>query len=776
MKRLLPIICLAVLALTACEKSIVEASYDIIPSPKEVQIDDYNTFVLTPKTIVYYEAGNADMQRNAEFLSSYVKDMLGFGLQVAAGNPNVCDGIVLALDPASFDETEAYQIEVTPKQVVVTGSDAAGVFYGIQALRKSLPIMKMGSSKVNVSFPCATIKDYPRFHYRGMHLDPARHFFTMDSVKIYVDMLAMHNINTFHFHITDDQGWRMEIKKYPELTEVGAYRNGTVIGHNSGVYDTIRHGGFYTQDELRDLVQYAADRYITIIPEIDLPGHMQAALATYPELGCTGGPYEVWQQWGVSEDVLCAGNEDAMLFLEDVLNEVMDVFPSEIIHIGGDECPKVRWHDCPKCQAKIKELGIKANDKFSAEDFLQSYVMGRMEKLIESRGRRILGWDEILEGEVAENAIIMSWRGEEGGITAAQSGHDVVMVPCGYLYFDYYQTDDTENEPLAIGGYVPVENVYNYEPVPAALTPEQQQHILGVQANIWTEYIGTFRHVQYMALPRMAALSEIQWCLPEQKDYDSFANRCFGMTRLYDLYGYNYAKHIFDLKPKMESHPDEGYIEVALTKFGAGEIRYTLDGTDPMQGIIYTEPIHLTESCDLRAIVVREQGNGREYSTHFDFSQLTMKPITLNYAPSPSYTFGGASTLNDGLKGTGNYRTGRWLGFWECPCEAVFDLQDSKELSRLRFNVNVNKADWIYNPKSASVFVSNDGSHFEEIAHADYPIVTQDEKDGVLTYELEFSPVSALYVMVRIEPNMLPEFHEAYGNPAWLFVDEIEME
>ena len=402
-----------------------------------------------------------------------------------------------------------------------------------------------------VVLPAASIYDYPRFSYRGMHLDPVRHFFTIDSVKIYVDMLAMHNINTFHFHITDDQGWRIEIKKYPELTQVGAYRNGTVVGHNSPVFDTVRHGGFYTQDELRDLVKYAADRHITIIPEIDLPGHMQAALATYPEMGCNGGPYEVWRQWGVSDDVLCVGNEKAMLFLEDVLNEVMDVFPSKIIHIGGDECPKVRWRECPKCQAKIKELGIKGNDKFSAEDLLQSYVMNRMERLVESRGRRIIGWDEILEGEVAEDAIIMSWRGEEGGIAAAQKGHDAVMVPCGYLYFDYYQSKDIDNEPLAFGGYVPVENVYNYEPVPAGLTSEQQKHILGVQANIWTEYIKTFRHVQYMALPRMAALSETQWSLPEQKNYGLFVNRCFNMARLYDLYGYNYAKHIFDLKTNM---------------------------------------------------------------------------------------------------------------------------------------------------------------------------------------------------------------------------------
>lgn len=536
---------LSAMILTSCSKRI-EADYQVIPMPKEVSMQDGGGFVINSDVVITY---SDDLGREAEFLSEYINDVTGLKCAVSSQAGENGKIIRLSIDKGLSEHDEAYRIVVNDREITVAGSDAAGVFYGIQTLRKSLPMINEEHQKVVL--PAASIYDYPRFGYRGMHLDPVRHFFTIDSVKIYVDMLAMHNINTFHFHITDDQGWRIEIKKYPELTQVGAYRNGTVVGHNSPVFDTVRHGGFYTQDELRDLVQYAADRHITIIPEIDLPGHMQAALATYPEMGCNGGPYEVWRQWGVSDDVLCVGNEKAMLFLEDVLNEVMDVFPSEIIHIGGDECPKVRWRECPKCQAKIKELGIKGNDKFSAEDLLQSYVMNRMERLVESRGRRIIGWDEILEGEVAEDAIIMSWRGEEGGIAAAQKGHDAVMVPCGYLYFDYYQSKDIDNEPLAFGGYVPVENVYNYEPVPAGLTSEQQKHILGVQANIWTEYIKTFRHVQYMALPRMAALSETQWSLPEQKNYGLFVNRCFNMARLYDLYGYNYAKHIFDLKTNM---------------------------------------------------------------------------------------------------------------------------------------------------------------------------------------------------------------------------------
>ena len=709
MKRLFPLFCMVALLLTACNEKLAEANYDVIPAPKEVMLGEDDAFVLTPNVTVYYEAGNADLQRNAEFLSSYVKDLLGFSLQVQEQNQDVDNGIVLSTSPDAFDETEAYQIDITKRQIVVLGSDAAGVFYGIQTLRKSLPIGETGK----VALPCVTIKDYPRFHYRGMHLDPSRHFFTLDSVKQYVDMMAMHNMNRFHFHITDDQGWRVEIKKYPELCEVGAFRDNTVIGHNSNLYDTIRHGGFYTQDELRDLVQYAADRYITIIPEIDLPGHMQAALATYPDLGCTGGPYKVWNRWGVSDDVLCPGNEDAMVFLEDVLNEVMDIFPSDIIHMGGDECPKVRWKDCPKCQAKIKELGIKADERFTAEDYLQSYVMDRMEKVIEARGRRVIGWDEILEGKVADNAIVMSWRGIEGGIEAAQKGHDVIMVPTSYLYFDYYQSEDIANEPLGIGGYVPVERVYSFNPVPEELNAEEQQHIIGVQANIWTEYIATFNHVMYMALPRAAALAEVQWCSQEQRNYDAFLNRMNHMAQLYDLYHYNYAKHIF--------HPE-----------------LLLDTIAP--------------------------------------TLATHKPITLRQdPPSEQYAAQGASTLNNGILGKGAYNSDRWLGFRGCPIDAVIDLENAAEISHVNFNANVNKGSWIYNPKSATVMVSDDGENFRNVAHDEYPISTWEDKDGIFHYNLDFDPVSARYVEVVIESFDLPADHEAYGEPAWLFVDEIEV-
>ncbi len=701
---------IAAIMLSACTQQLPQADYDIIPQPKEVQLSEVETggFTLQSNTIIYYEA---DLQREAQFLSEYVNDILGFALktQELQGHP---DGIVLKTVPESFNQAEAYEINVLPNQIRVVGADASGVFYAIQTIRKSLPVSQPDAVITKVSYPCGTIRDWPNFAYRGMHLDPCRHFMDLDSVKIYLDMMALHNMNQFHFHLSEDQGWRIEIKKYPELTEIGAYRSGTVIGHNGQIYDTIRHGGFYTQDELRDLIQYAAERHINIIPEIDLPGHMQAALACYPQLGCTGGPYEVWRRWGVSEDVLCAGNEEAMQFVEDVLNEVMDVFPSPYIHIGGDECPKVRWEKCPKCQAKIKELGIKKDDRFSAEDYLQSYVMNRMAKVVEARGRRVIGWDEILEGNVSETAIIMSWRGTEGGIEAARKGHDVIMAPSSHLYFDYYQSEDIASEPECIGGFLPVERVFEFQPLPEELTPEQQQHIIGVQANIWTEYIASFRHVQYMAMPRMDALAELQWNNPTERDFDAFVGRCRKMVRLYDLYHYNYATHIF---------------------------------------------------------------NPHVWTDTVEPNLATRKPITLRQQPAEKYTYEGAVLLNDGNLGRGAYNSGRWLGFCGVPLDAVIDLEQPAEMQHLRFHALINKGAWIYNPRQVKVLVSDDGESFREVAQKDIPISTWADRDGFFPYELDFEPVIARYVEVVIAGHDLPEDHSGFGNPAWIFVDELEV-
>ena len=441
--------------------------------------------------------------------------------------------------------TEEYFLQVKPDGVNVEASAFGGFFYAIQTLKQMLPAEVYGNQKANAAWllPCVTILDAPRFDYRGIHLDPCRHFWTVEETKRYIDIAAAYKLNRLHWHLTEDQGWRMEIKKYPKLTEVGAWRNGTCIGKDFDSNDGIRYGGFYTQDEMREIVAYAAERNVTVIPEVDLPGHMVAALAAYPELGCTGGPYEVWTRWGVSEDVLCVGKEETFTFLEDVLTEVMDIFPSEYIHIGGDECPKNRWRNCPLCQARIKELGLKAHDNFTAEEELQCYVTSRIQKFLNEHGRKIIGWDEILEGSLAPGATVMSWRGTEGGIRAADLGFDVVMTPNEYMYIDYYQSRERDKEPLCIGGYVPVEKVYSYEPY-EGMTPGTEDHILGVQANLWTEYVTTPEFLEYMLLPRMCALSEVQWCNADRKDYTRFDNSLDHTFKMLDVMGYTYAKHV----------------------------------------------------------------------------------------------------------------------------------------------------------------------------------------------------------------------------------------
>ena len=439
---------------------------------------------------------------------------------------------------------EQYAINVDEGGVVVEASALNGFVYACETLKQMLPPQIYSPVKVKAAWvlPCVSILDQPRFDYRGMHMDPCRHFWELDEVYRYIDIMASFKMNRLHWHLTDDQGWRIEIKRYPRLTEVGAWRDGTVIGKDWDSSDGIRHGGFYTQDELRAVVEYAAERGITVIPEIDLPGHMLAALAAYPELGCTGGPYAVWQRWGVSPDILCAGNEEVFTFLEGVLTEVMDIFPSEYIHVGGDECfardAANPWDSCPKCAARMRRLGIRKGPM--AKHYLQNYVTERVQRFLGEHGRRIIGWDEILEGNLAPGATIMSWRGVEGGIMASAKGFDAIMTPNGYLYLDYYQGDERDKEPFGIGGRVPLEKVYSYEPFDG-IVPGAEDHIIGVQANLWTEYIATPEHLEYMLLPRMCAVSEIQWCDASLKDWDRFNASLDSVFEMLDARGYNYS-------------------------------------------------------------------------------------------------------------------------------------------------------------------------------------------------------------------------------------------
>ena len=745
-----------------------EANYEVIPLPKEIVKKDGSAFTLSQSTQIAYPAENEKMQKNAEFLADYIEEMLGYKPALTT-DVNADKAIVLGLK--EDENREAYELAVDANRVVINGASEAGVFYGIQTLRKSLPVEK----NTNVSFPAVVVKDQPRFGYRGMMLDVARHYFPLDFVKRYIDILALHNINTFHWHLSEDQGWRIEIKKYPKLTEIGSQRKETVIGRNSGEYDGKPYGGFYTQEEAKEIVAYAAERYITVIPEIDMPGHMQGALASYPELGCTGGPYEVWTQWGISDNVLCAGNDQVLEFLTDVMSEIIEIFPSTYIHVGGDECPKTKWKDCPKCQARIKSLGLKADAEHSAEDRLQSFIISHVEKFLNDNGRQIIGWDEILEGGLAPNATVMSWRGMGGGIQAAKMGHNVIMTPTTNVYFDYYQTKDTDNEPLAIGGYLPVENVYNLEPVPSSLTVDEQKHIIGAQANLWTEYIPTEEQAEYMVLPRMAALAEVQWCDPKQKNYEAFLTRLPRLIDIYNLNGYNYGKHLFDIEAKFTPNTEEGVLDVFLSTIDNAPIHYTLDGTEPnTNSPQYEGVVKIDNNCTLKAVVVRSTGNSRVFSEKIELSKSSMKPITMLQPINKQYEFEGSLTLVDGLKGNGNYKTGRWIAFFKNDLEAVIDLKQEQEISSVSISTCVEKGDWVFDARGFEIAISNDGENFTTVFDEKYPEMKESDRNGIYDHKLTFDAVKTRYVkVVGLTEDKIPSWHGGKGNPGFLFIDEI---
>lgn len=564
MKQCIVAIILAFAFVSCAEKNPYEdaenqtSDYKVVPLPVKMEVGE-GKFLITDKTAIY---ANAPLAKEAEFLRDYIALQTGKELTIfnAGGFKN---GIVLEIDPKIANE-EGYTIESTPKLITLKGKTAQGVFYALQTLRQLIEEVAVGNGVKDYVIPSATIEDEPRFAYRGMHLDVGRHMFPLEFIKKYIDLLAMHKMNRFHWHLTEDQGWRLEIKKYPKLTEVGAWRSETAIGKNfpyayEGATfkgDGKRYGGFYTQEEAKEIVKYAAERHITVIPEIDLPGHMLAALAAYPELGNGTGPYEVAKWWGVFDQIL-APKEETFQFLEDVFTEVLEIFPSEYIHIGGDEAPKTEWKKSAQAQEVIKQLGLTDDTepnpvdgkKHTKEEKLQSYFITRVEKFLNGKGRQIIGWDEILEGGLAPNATVMSWRGVQGGLTAAKAGHKAIMVPTDYGYFDYYQDKvdaETKQPYLSICCLVTVEKVYSYDPIPAEFTPEQAKLIWGVQANLWTEYIHSPEQAEYMVLPRMTALSEVQWTPVAQKNYKEFKHRIGSMRSILDKMNVNYAKHIFE--------------------------------------------------------------------------------------------------------------------------------------------------------------------------------------------------------------------------------------
>lgn len=755
----------------ACsEKRTLNSDYEIIPKPLDVNCKGDASFLLKDGVAVIYPENNRKMQDNAEFLVDYVERQTGVKLTSHAGMP-VDGAICLTLD-LSDDNAEAYKLIVNDKRVCISGASEAGVFYGIQTLRKSLPV----AQDINVNLSAVEIYDKPRFAYRGAMLDVARHFYTVDEVKTFIDMLALHNINRFHWHLTDDQGWRIEIKKYPKLMSVASERKETVVGRwYSGIYDGKPYGGYYTQDELRDVIDYAAKRHITIIPEVDLPGHMQAALTAYPELGCTGGPYEVRTIWGVSQDVLCVGNDFTLQFVKDVLSEVADIFPSEYIHIGGDECPKVRWEKCPKCQERIKSLGLKSDAKHTKEQRLQSYMIQEAAKYLKEKGKRIIGWTEILEGGLVPDATLMSWIGESGGIEAAHQHHDVIMTPNTYLYFDYYQSKKVEDEPLAIGGYLPIEKTYNYEPMPKELTKEEQQYIKGVQANLWTEYIPVSSQVQYMVLPRLGAAAEVQWTDPSKKDYKDFLRRVPHLVAVYDCYGWNCATHVYDVNVDMKADTVNHVLNVQLSTMADDPIYYTLDGQDPTEkSLKYTKPFTIDQSVVLKTMAVHPDRTSKISVDTIRFNKATLKPVVLLQPNESRFSPDGPVVLVDGRNGNHSFDTGAWLAVAGNDLEAVINMQAETILSSASVHVYVRKDAWLFDARGFSVSVSSDNKNYKEVASQEYKQMQESDSDGIIEHELSFDPCKATYVKIKvISEKSMPDWHWDAGKAPFLLVDEI---
>ena len=565
MKRLLSLTTFLLLTIFA---SAQRASYDIIPMPKEVKVDTTQLFTLTSGMGIAFDQNNAECVRIAQFLKEWTKEATGIELQQTPANAksSIRFSLIAPAKKSKRDkkpvalteqQEESYTLKVDKDGILVTAYKPVGLFRAAQTLRKSLPVTKDAKK---IEFPAVTITDQPRFVYRGVMLDCARHFFSVDFVKQYIDVMALHGCNQFHWHLTEDQGWRFEVKALPDLAVKGSVREKTVIGPSRmRIYDNIPYGGYYTQEECRDVVKYAAERYVNVVPEIDMPGHMQSALHVFPNLGCTGGPYPVAPYWGVMRDVLCGGNPETLTFLKTVFGELCDVFPSPYIHIGGDECPKERWQKCPKCQAKIKELGLTtetvkveggddrgSQDGRSAENKLQSYINHEIEQFLASRGRSLIGWDEILAGGLSEGAIVMSWRGTKGGVAAAKQKHRVIMSPNVFAYLDHPQLKDYGKQPRTTDSYiVSCSKIYSFEPlVPEELSDEEDDYILGYQGNLWTEQVAYPEHALYQLLPRLASMCEVQWCKPEQKDFEGWKKRLPQLKKLYDKMGLVYCNEV----------------------------------------------------------------------------------------------------------------------------------------------------------------------------------------------------------------------------------------
>lgn len=770
MKRILFLFICPLLAV-ACNKRVV-ADYNVIPQVQNLSVKDGDVYVFDSSRKLVYD--NQDSRRSLELFAQDLEELVGIRPSVAAGTSEDAKGNVYFTLGLQDGRKEAYSINVSSDGILVRAVAPEGIYRATRTLLKSVGTEKTSS----VEFPSAEVSDWPRFGYRGLMLDVSRHFSDVEMVKRTIDMLALHQLNIFHWHLTDDQGWRIEIKSHPELTEVGAWRDDTVVGRYLGgtdyPTDGKRHGGFYTQEQIREIVAYAKERYIEIIPEIDLPGHTSAVLAAYPQLGCEDKEYKVANRWGVIRDVLCAGNPASLDLFKDIMDEVCELFPGKYIHLGGDECVKDRWKACPKCQKKIRELGLKDGSRYSKEDYLQSWFMGEVASFVQSKGKRVIGWDEILEGVPMDDSVIMSWRGTEGGITAARMGHDVVMTPTSDMYFDQSQTLASQLEEIPVGGFINVMKVYSYEPLPASLTPEQQKHILGCQANVWCEYMPEERIRQYQMLPRLAALSEVQWTMPERKNYKDFLKRLPKMLSIYDHYGYNYAKHIFDVACSYSVNVEKGSLEVSLSTLGNDPIYYTLDGTSPQtkKAMLYDDtPIVISSPSELKVSVLRN-GKFTKEETLFklDCNKATFKKVNISTTLNIMQAHLPHEILTDGIIGSLRCDDYRWMS---CTgrMSLVLDLGKSESFSRIGWVALNSQSENILVPQNVKIQISEDGKQYCTILDIEKNHEIQAEQ-SVERISEEVGAQTARYIKMDFDSYKYPD----KTSPSWVFLSELIVE
>ncbi len=651
-----------------------------------------------------------------------------------------------------------YSIRQSDKSLHIAAAEKSGIFYGIQTLLQSIQT-PFGASLIAPAF--AVNGDYPQFAWRGMHLDVSRHFFPVDFILRYIDLLAMHKMNVFHWHLTDDQGWRIEIKKFPKLTEIGAFRNGSMIGHyNENRFDSLRYGGFYTQEEIRQVVQYAAQRHITIVPEIEMPGHAMAALAAYPQYSCTGGPFEVAKKWGVFDDVFCPTDE-TFAFLEKVLDEVCDLFPGKYIHIGGDECPKTRWEQCNACKKRM------ADEKLKDGHELQSYFIRRIEKHLNSKGRQIIGWDEILEGGLAPNAAVMSWRGTEGGIAAANLKHPVVMTPGTHCYFDHYQADPLQ-ENVAIGGYTTLEKVLSYNPVPDELKGKPAaSFVLGAQGNVWTEYMYTTQDVERMALPRMSALAEVLWSGPSKTDYADFLKRLSSLRYNWERKKINYSRSF--LRPELLPEKQKNKAGFRVKSQQACSYSWNSNNPEKVNDGFIAIPTELKGEQIL--LVWPNAGNDSYSLTRYKVSahKALAKEIRLNPEPSEHYPGNGAYTLCDGLEAVLPRINREWLGWSGKDVELTINLGEAQSIERIEINSLHDPNNWIYSPKEITISFSDDGNIWR-----DWKPNRRDESNArKFIYQSDASE-NCRFIKIKLKhTGIIPAGMPGEGKSSWLFLDEI---